>query len=139
LHAKPYKKGSYGIWSAFSSIADNCIAYLPCDNSTKENESKYDSLWLNKEHRRTGYCHEKLRVMVFDSIKDYNDYLTKHLRLEQAERLSQMLKSSVDRLMPERKKNMPCLKHFIDYPKKIADIFDQKYLKPLQITNKNKN
>jgi hypothetical protein len=85
LHEKPYKSNSYYIWSSFDSLEVKCFAYLPCEEN--ENEDAYDNIWTNKGHRKVGKCHNGSRVMIYDNIRDYSNFIKTNLLNDQLEKV----------------------------------------------------
>ncbi len=122
LHEEPYKKHSYFIWSSFKSIGVKCFAYVPC-----EANDYVDKMFVKK--RQTGKCFDGLKVMVFDSTEDYNQYMTSQLDISHLITINENLLNQSDQFTPIRKKNFKCYPFFSYFPEKMAQSFAKRYLK----------
>jgi hypothetical protein len=122
LHEEPYKKHSYFIWSSFKSIGVKCFAYVPC-----EANDYVDKIFVKK--RQTGKCFDGIKVMVFDSIEDYNQYMSNQLDISQLNSIKENLLNKSDQFTPIRKKNFKCYPYFSYFPEKMEQRFAIRYLK----------
>jgi hypothetical protein len=79
--------------------------------------------------RQTGKCFDGLKVMVFDSTEDYNQYMTSQLDVSQLIAINENLLNKSDQFTPIRKKNFKCYPFFSYFPEKMAQSFAKRYLK----------
>lgn len=130
LNASPYKKGSHYIYETyFNELLEgevNCFAYLPCSNIS----NTYANLWntMGNKTRRTGQCHNGFKVAVFDSIKDYSQFMHMRPTTVQKELIKHALEANVDSFMSEAKKNAQCLSAFPDEHLKLIKVFTDNFL-----------
>ncbi|CAF0783881.1 unnamed protein product [Brachionus calyciflorus] len=122
LHEMPYKVHSYEIWASYESLHIKCFSYMPCSNQTDE----HDNIWMEKGSRDTGDCLNGTRVMVFDSIADYSEFINENLRLNQMIEINKKLITDQNRFYS--KTNYKCAHSFPKLTEKIADNFESEFL-----------
>jgi secretory phospholipase A2 len=131
LHEKPYKQDSSLIWEYFSSINVKCFAYFPCDDSNSNEivDSYYEKFYSNIGDRRLGSCFNKSRVVVFDSIDDYTDYINKNLQIKHLNHIQNQLSENYEWFLNKNKKNWTCFKQLgTQLPSKIVKNFEEEFL-----------
>ncbi len=99
-----------------------CFAYVPC-----EANDYVDKIFVKK--RQTGKCFDGIKVMVFDSIEDYNQYMSNQLDISQLNSIKENLLNKSDQFTPIRKKNFKCYPYFSYFPEKMEQRFAIRYLK----------
>ena len=128
MKAEPYKKGSYYIYeSYYEELSMFCFAYLPCPIGPQD-PGEYGNIWEMKKSRRTGECHEGLRVVEFDSIFDYSEFMKSQVTKSQKELLRNVLETRAQSFMSVSKKEHQCLEHFAYFPSALASGFEKRFL-----------
>jgi len=115
----PYKRGSNLIFSTyFDTYRAKCFAYLPCD----------DRIFGAIDKRHTGKCYKNLRVIEFNSIEDYTNYIKSNVKNELVLALRDLMLTA-DNLMTERKKAAPCRSKFANYTNELIDNLSKRFYK----------
>lgn len=124
LNSKPYKRGSYEIWSSFETIGVKCFAYLPCD----DNSTLHDNIWSQTEHRRLGSCHKGFKVTIFDFINDYSKFIETVLTTKQKHIVKAALRERSEQFMSLHKQTSPCVHKFPNNTRNMITSFTSKFL-----------
>jgi hypothetical protein len=103
---------------------------LPCNSN--ELDHFYDNIWSKKEQRRTGSCYDNFRVMVFDSIFDYINFMNHTLTHKQHLIVKKLLVNNTNKFLSIKKKNLKCYKMYEDYPRRIIDYYNEKFLNKME-------
>lgn len=114
------------------------FCFFPCEE--KDTESNYEQLWERNEHRKTGSCSNGLKVMVFDSSRDYSEYLTENLNKEQLSLTKNILNENLDRFFIKKipkTKYLDCSNEFLGYKQNILNNFEKVFLKD-EVSNVHK-
>lgn len=122
LHEKPYKEGSNYMWSSFTSLGVKCFAYLPCNSNMSA------GIWQIGSKRRTGNCTNNLRVVEFNSVKDYQTFFENKIKLEPLQTVHQILETQFKSFITEWKQQQPCFKQFPKYSSDIAANFANQFI-----------
>lgn len=129
LKAEPYKKGSYFIYETyFNEIVMKCFAYLPCSPEDDTESDLYGNIWNMKAHRRSGTCHEGLRVIEFDSIDDYSNFIKSEVTRSQKKFIKEAMEMRWESFMSEAKKKADCVNDFPHVPAEMASGFEKRFL-----------
>ena len=124
LHAKPYKRGSYYVWSSYEELKMECFAYLPCD----DNSDLYDNYRHVDEERHTGSCHNGFKVAVFDEINDYSRFMRNNVTQVQKEIMAESLRTRSKEFMSAPKKAAQCLSMFPSEHEVLANGLEKRFL-----------
>lgn len=123
MHELPYKPHSYEIWESFSSLNVKCFSYLPCSDN-----DEHRNIWETTKKRDTGECVNGSRVMVFDSILDYSDFIVE-LKLSQKLEINKRLIADKKKYIPPNKQKFKCFYLFSKFWEKISNNFESEFLK----------
>ena len=151
LNEKPFNENSLFIWDSFYSIGVKCFAYLPCSSSSNSSTTTipttissavsgldYGQFWKNLAHRQTGVCSNGSRLVLFDSIFDYADYMTTNLNVNQLNEVKSQLVTQSEQFFSPRKRNFKCNYMFSNFTNMIAQNFAKNFLKTsMNKTNEN--
>jgi hypothetical protein len=95
-----------------------CFALLPCTDKTQ-------NIWMENNYRKTGKCESDLRVMIFNSIQDYTEFMTKNLTRKQLNQLEKYLKNNITHLFENKVKICQTTNQFDDYHKQILKSYNK--------------
>lgn len=146
LNEKPFNDNSLFIWDSFYSIGVKCFAYLPCSSSSNSSTTTttstptpttissttgldYRQFWKNLAHRQTGVCSNGSRLVLFDSIFDYADYMTTNLNVNQLNEVKSQLLAQSEQFFSPRKRNFKCNYMYSNFTNMIAQNFAKNFLK----------
>ncbi len=119
------ENGAFFVKSAFFvGLKVPCFSYIPCNT----NVSQYKEPFIRKGLPRFGECHNGLRVWIFDTIAEYDNFLKTKLNENEKTDLLSRLKTPDDLIM-KRKKELPCLEHFKYLKKSITGQFEASFIK----------
>jgi hypothetical protein len=114
---KCIEENSNYIWTFYESLEMKCFALLPCTDNTQ-------NIWMENNYRKTGKCESDLRVMIFNSIQDYTEFMIKGLTKKQLNQLGKYLKNNVTQLF-ENKVKICQNNQFDDYHKQILKSYNK--------------
>jgi hypothetical protein len=118
LHDEPYKPNSRVIWESYETIGVKCFAYFPCKN---------ERIWQNVKRRETGECVNDFKLLLFDSIFDYANYIEENFARADREHTRDMLLANRDVYFSARKRNFKCNHLFPNFSLDIAQSFEKRY------------
>jgi len=124
LNSKPYKRGSYEIWSSFETIGVKCFAYLPCD----DNSTIHDNIWNETKDRRLGTCHKGFKVTIFDFIHDYAHFIENVLTKNQKHIVKTALRERSEHFMSLHKATSPCVHKFPNTTEDMIRSFTSRFI-----------
>lgn len=99
----------------------------------------YQQFWKNLGHRQTGTCTNGSRVVLFDSITDYSEYISANLvSVEQRLEVKTQLLTRAERFFSPRKRTFKCNYMFANFTRLIAENFGKRFIKPHEIILPNR-
>lgn len=122
LAKEPISINSAKIWHSFKKLGVKCYSFFPCSNQL------FEKFWNNLMEREIGKCNDDIRVVVFDSVDDYSEFLLSNLNTDGLLEQKNILSSNLDRFYVEKTKKekyLPCMDEINSYKKNIVDNFDK--------------
>ncbi|RNA16009.1 homeodomain transcription factor [Brachionus plicatilis] len=120
LAQEPIHVNSAKIWHSFRKLGVKCYSFFPCKNDLFEN------FWSNLEDREIGSCVEDVRVVVFESVDDYSNFVTNNLNKTGLAEEQKILSSYFDRFYVAKTKidkYSACLDEIFSYKTTIVNNF----------------
>lgn len=104
---------------------------MPCSSNddSQAGDSVVRSLWAKISSREMGNCSNNTRVVVFDDIFEYDEYVKSNLVVAELSRMSHMLSKNHQAYYNQKRKNHQCSVLFTNFTRKILNYFESSYMK----------